>query len=254
MRSRKTLDRGIVNQGVWLGGRSPVAVEGVQEGLRHDVEKWKDHYFIEEGEEEHRVRESSRQPVFCQSQPIFKNEHDASDSKRNADSHYCYCDIYLNVIAEIKVAGLQSIDPSDPRVHYWHTDISKQIDELDCGHDEVIGGAPKGMFFDICNRVPVVFFFFHYVQRIDTDDAPRSYKQFPFEVFFFLFLLAAVLKSLNSVEDDSLAGRTFLFLVLLLNSNISLVQCVKWNLLVTAEFIYLFHVNFFLLLFLFIVG
>lgn len=89
MNIRKALNWGIVIESIDIIGAScPVAIESVKEGLRDDVEKRQDHKFIDEGEEEHWMRECSRQAILCQAQTILEYQHNSTDAKRHTDQNY----------------------------------------------------------------------------------------------------------------------------------------------------------------------
>lgn len=89
MNIRKALNGTIVIECIdIIGASSPVAIESVKECLRDDVEKRQDHQFVDEGEEEHRMRECCRQAILCQTQTILEYQHNSTNAKRHTDQNY----------------------------------------------------------------------------------------------------------------------------------------------------------------------
>lgn len=92
MNIRKALNWSIVIESVdIIGASSPVAIESIEESLRDDVEKGQDHELVNKGEEEHRVRECSRQAILCQTQAILEYQHNSTNAKRHTDQDYRSC-------------------------------------------------------------------------------------------------------------------------------------------------------------------
>jgi hypothetical protein len=208
----EALDGGVVEEDVRLGF-GPVAVECGQEGLGDDVEERQDDEFVEYDEDEHGVREGGRQSVLGQPQPVLEDEHDAPDAEGHAHADHPDGQEELHCVAEVDVTGREVADPAHLRVEDRNADVGEDVHELDCCHDEVVGGQSEGMLAGLYHRVPVVLLLLHYFHRVHRNGHPGSHEQFALEVVLALLLPAAIVQAL---VDPSLAGGTLLFLDLYL--------------------------------------
>lgn len=127
MIGRKTLYRGVIDQSIGDCSWLPVTVESVQESLSYCVKKRKNHKFVEESEEKHRMWECCRQPILSQTKSIFKNKHNSFNPKRYTYRHCSYREICLDFIVDQQITACQIADPSHFGIHYWKTNISVQI-------------------------------------------------------------------------------------------------------------------------------
>lgn len=71
------------------------------------------------------------------------------------------------------------------------------------------------MLLGFGHRVPLVFFPLHNLDGLYADQTPRPDKQLPLKIINHIIFFAALLTSLNLIKYNLLAGRTFLFFLLL---------------------------------------
>ena len=65
----------------------PVADKSAEEGDDDGVEQWQNQQFVDECEEEHRMREGSWDPRFSQPQPILEDVTNAFNPKGKTYHH-----------------------------------------------------------------------------------------------------------------------------------------------------------------------